>query len=251
LPESLAEFPYDDVAPVSTAALEAARAAPLRPPAQVLNAARAKKAGLLLHVPFENPASAAYARGEWPISCEGAEYLPGFAGKGMYLPTLPGNTCNVAWPGNLNPDAGTFTAHIKPLVPWNNETVGTQNYQFLLLARNRHGDEIRLAYVRGAFQVVGGVAYNGPAKFIIWKPMDLHAGRWYDVCLTWSKTADKTVLYLDGEEMGRAQFSANFVAGDRISLACYGSSLQPMAVVDEMSISDRPVAPAASLRDGR
>lgn len=197
----------------------------------------------MLHVPFENLTSAGYARGESSLACEGAEELPGFAGKGIYLSALPGNTCSVAWPRNLDPDAGTFSAYIKPLVPWNSKTVGAQNYQFLLLARNERGDEIRLAYVNGSLQVVGGVAYNGPAEFIIWRPLDLQARRWYHVCLTWSKAANKTALYLDDQEIGRGQFSTDFAQGARISLACYGSSLQPMAVVDEIRIFDRAMRP--------
>jgi len=69
--------------------------------------------------------------------------------------------------------------------------------------------------------------------------VELAAQRWRHVCLTWSKAADQTVLYLDGEQIGRARFGAEFSGGDRISLACYSHSLQPMAVVDEVKIFDR------------
>jgi len=250
LPESLAEFPYDEVAPVPLAALEAARATALRPVAEVPDAAAAEDAGLLLYVPFEDTRTAAYARGDAAITCEGAEHMPGIAGKAIYLPALPGNTCSLAAPGNLSPEAGSFSVFLKPLVPWNTTTIGSQNYQFITIAyqadskwRPVGGDELRLAYVSGAFQVVGGVAYNGPAEFIIRRPMELAAQRWYHLCLTWSKTSNETVLYLDGEEIGRARFGADFTGRDRISLACYSHGLQAMAAVDEVKIFDRALTP--------
>ncbi len=250
LPESLAEFPYDEVAPVPLAALEAARAAALRPVAEVPDAAAAEDAGLLLYVPFEDTGTAAYARGDAAITCEGAEHMPGIAGKAIYLPALPGNTCSLAAPGNLSPEAGSFSVFLKPLVPWNTTTIGSQNYQFITIAYQADskwhpvgGDELRLAYVSGAFQVVGGVAYNGPAEFIIRRPMELAAQRWRHLCLTWSKTRNETVLYLDGEEIGRARFGADFTGGDRISLACYSHGLQAMAAVDEVKIFDRALTP--------
>lgn len=251
LPESLAEFPYDDVAPVSTAALQQARAAELRPPVSILGAAAPRNGELLFYLPFENPMRAAYARGEATVFMDGAEYLPGIAGKGVYLSTLPGNVCSVPWPGNLNPDAGTFSVFVKPLVAWNRHTVGQQNYQFIMVARPLPNAELRLAYVGGTFQVVGGVAYNGPADHRIHRPAELAAGRWYHVCLTWSKRRDETVLYLDGSELGRARFSAEFVkaqkrgddppsadslAGAEIMFGCNTSTLQPMAVLDEIQI---------------
>ena len=115
LPESLAEFPYGDVAPVSTAALEQARAAELRPPVSIPDAAAARNGGLLFYLPFENPSRAAYARGRADILTDGAEYVPGIAGKGVFLSALPGNVCSVPWPGNQNPDAGTSSVFVKPL----------------------------------------------------------------------------------------------------------------------------------------
>jgi len=257
LPESLAEFPYDAVAPVSTAALEAARSARRRPTASVPDAVGARDEDLLLYVPFEEPARAAYARGRAEIFIDGAEYLPGIAGKGVYLSTLPGNVCSVPWPGNLNPDAGTFSVFIKPLVAWDRRTVGQQNFQFIMVARPHPKAELRLAYVGGGFQVVGGVAYNGPPDHRIHSPVELKAHRWHHVCLTWSKQADATVLYLDGSEIGRARFSAEFAgtqkrghdpfssgfhAGAEIRIGCNTSTLQPMAVLDEIRILGKAVA---------
>ena len=252
LPESLAEFPYDEVAPVSRAALEAARAAELRPTADMPDDAAADDAGLLLYVPFEDRGKAAYARGDGTMIADGAEFLPGVAGEGMYLSTLSGNTCRVAGGENLDEGAGTFSVFIKPLAPWNRETVGDQNFQFIMCAayrvdggwpwgklRHAGGGEIRLAYVGGGFQVLGGVPYDGPPEFIIRKSVELEAGRWYHICLTWSKAANQMVLYLDAEEMSRAHFAGDFALEDRvISLGCYGASLQAMAVLDEVKVFD-------------
>ena len=262
LPESLAEFPYDDVVPVSTAALQQARAAELRPPVSIPRAAAPRNDGLLFYLPFEAPMRAAYARGEAAVFTDGAEYLPGIAGKGMYLSALPGNVCSVPWPGNLNPDAGTFSVFLKPLVAWSRRTVGQQNYQFIMVARPHLRAELRLAYVGGGFQVVGGVAYNGPADHRVHSPVELEPRRWYHVCLTWSKQADETVLYLDGSEIGRARFSAKFagtqkrgydhfasgfLAGAEIRIGCNTSTLQPMAVLDEIEVFGRAV-PVAQVR---
>ena len=239
LPESLSEFSYDDVAPVPTSALEAARGAELRPPASVPEPEAAREIGLLFYAPFEDGSRAACARGEAAIFCDGAEFMPGIAGKGMYLAALPGNVCSVAGSGNMSADAGTFSIFLKPLAAWNRETVGEQNYQFLMVARPNPKAELRLAYVGGAFQVVGGVAYNGPAAYLMRKPVELEAHHWYHVCLTWSKQAGETVLYLDGAEIGRARFSADFPEGKEIRIGCNTSTLQPMAVLDEVKVFDR------------
>jgi len=183
---------------------------------------------------------------------DGAEFLPGIAGDGMYLSTLSGNTCRVGGGANLNEDAGTLSAFIKPLAPWNRQTVGDQNFQFIMCAayraeggwpwgklRHAGGGEIRLAYVGGGFQVLGGVPYNGPSEFIIRKSVALDAGRWYHICLTWSEAANQTVLYIDGKAFGRTHFAGDFALEGRIiSLGCYGASLQAMAMLDEVKVFD-------------
>jgi len=127
---------------------------------------------------------------------------------------------------------------IRPLTDWTGDAMRGEDYQFLFAARG-NGGEIRLAYVSGALQAWGPLPEGDSSDHRIWHPCEFEEGAWRHLALTWSAAADELVLYLDGREISRAHYDAGMQQGEFLEVGCYGSGLQPAAILDEVIIHDR------------
>ena len=186
----------------------------------------------LLVLRFDN--SITGEQGETPAQAGGISFQPGVAGAGAFFATP--NQLLYPSANNINAAEGTFECWIKP--NWRGNDF--QSYYALqyglgggILIGKDGANNLRLILNRFG---PGGV----PEVGVAFNVADWQANQWHYLAFTWSNSAKRLNLYIDGVLKAEESFAINLPAinSPTLQIGADGEGAYVNAVLDELRISD-------------
>lgn len=174
------------------------------------------------------------AQGEVPLQVTGVSYEAGVQGNGAFF--SPSNIVRFARAGNIDSREGTLSFWIKPR--WSGNDGLTYSFASLGSGGGMVFAKDGANNLRSIFNRFG---VGAPEQDVAINVSTWTANQWHFVAYTWSNTAGRLRLFIDGTLVAQRVLShpLNAVTASDLYIGSDAGSSRAFAVLDEIEVSDR------------